>query len=137
MASSKKGSSSKGAGVHTCFLIFEKTNKGGTDNVWFYKMENDGYTLDAKRSPIKGSDISDIINRFNNLEDEINRSRKEKSFMVPVKEIIENNYYLGINKYRIIDIEKTQYEAPSAIYNDIKKLEEEFKKGFDELGGLI
>ncbi len=31
---------------------------------------------------------------------------KEKSFMVPVKEIIENNYYLGINKYRIIDIEK-------------------------------
>ena len=53
---------------------------------------------------------------------------KKKSFMVPVKEIIENNYYLGINKYRIIDIEKTQYEAPSAIYNDIKKLEEEFKK---------
>ena len=33
-----------------------------------------------KRSPIKGSDISDIINRFNNLEDEINRSRKEKIF---------------------------------------------------------
>lgn len=137
MASSKKGSTSKGAGVHTCFLIFEKTNNGGTDNVWFYKMENDGFTLDAKRNPIKGSDIPDIINRFNNLKDEIHRSRKEKSFMVPIKEIIDNNYYLGINKYRVIDIQKPQYDEPLVIYNDIKKLEEEFVKCFNELGGLI
>ena len=76
-------------------------------------------------------------NRFNNLKGEIHRSRKEKSFMVPVKEIIDNNYYLGINKYRVIDIEKPQYDEPSVIYNDIKKLEEEFEKSFNELGGLI
>lgn len=48
-APTKKGSASKGAGVKTSFLIFEKSDKGGIDNVWFYNMTNDGYTLDAKR----------------------------------------------------------------------------------------
>lgn len=70
-APSKKGSASKGAGVKTSFLIFEKTNKGGTDKVWFYDMKNDGYSLDAKRQPIDGSDIPDIINRFANLAQKI------------------------------------------------------------------
>jgi len=137
MSSSKKGSSSKGAGVHTCFLIFEKTNNGGTDNVWFYKMENDGYTLDAKRTPIKGSDIPDIISRFNNLENEINRSRKEKSFMVPVKEIIENNYYLGINKYEEIVIDKKIYEDPKSIIKEIIKMEDEIQQKLKELEDIL
>ena len=137
MASSKKGSASKGAGVQTCYLIFEKTNKGGTDNVWFYNMENDGYTLDAKRNPIDDSDIPDIINRFNNLDNEKNRTRKDKSFMVPVNEIINNNYYLGINKYRTIEIPTTIYEDPKKIYKEIEQLEKEYNAGLKELGGFI
>ena len=40
-APTKKGSASKGAGVKTSFLIFQKTNNGGTDYVWFYDMQND------------------------------------------------------------------------------------------------
>ncbi len=81
MASSKKGSSSKGAGVHTCFLIFEKKLiKVERIMFGFIKWKMTDILLMQKRSPIKGSDISDIINRFNNLEDEINRSRKRKIF---------------------------------------------------------
>ena len=137
MASSKKGSASKGAGVHTCFLIFEKTNKGGTDNVWFYKMENDGFTLDAKRNPTEKSDIPDIINRFDNLRDEVHRSRKEKSFMVPVKEIIENNYYLGINKYREIVIDEKKYENPKVIFKKIIKMEDEIQQKLKELEDIL
>ena len=100
-------------------------------------MENDGYTLDAKRNKIEGSDIPDIINRFNHLEDEKKRSRKDKSFMVPVQEIIENNYYLGINKYHIVDTPKKNYEKPIKIYNDIKELEIKFEKKLENLGGLL
>ena len=33
-------------GVSTAILVFIKTNTGGTDKVWFYNMEADGYTLD-------------------------------------------------------------------------------------------
>lgn len=118
-SSSKKGSASKGAGVKTYFLIFQKTNNGGTDKVWFYNMENDGYSLDVKRNPIEGSNIPDIIERFNHLEAEESRTRKDQSFMVPVQEIIDNGYSLSINTYREIEREKVEYRSTSEIFADI------------------
>ena len=60
-SSTKKGSSSKGANIKTYFLIFQKTDKGGTDFVWFYNMVNDGFSQNALRNPIEGSNIPDII----------------------------------------------------------------------------
>ena len=127
MSSAKKGSASKGAGVKTSFLIFEKTGKGGTDFVWFYNMTNDGFTLDVKRAPIDGSDIPDAIARFNNLSEERNRSRTEKSFMVPVDEIRINDYDLSFNKYRQIVKEEVHYRPTSEILADIEKNYEESK----------
>lgn len=120
-APSKKGSASKGAGVKTSFLIFEKTDKGGTKDVWFYNMTNDGYTLDAKRQPCEGSDISDAVARFNNLAQEENRTRKDKSFMVPVDEIRKNDYDLTINKYKEVEKEAKVYRPTSEIFADLKK----------------
>lgn len=120
-APSKKGSASKGAGVKTSFLIFEKTDKGGTKDVWFYNMTNDGYTLDAKRQPCEGSDIPDVVARFNNLVQEENRTRKDKSFMVPVDEIRKNDYDLTINKYREVEKEAKVYRPTSEIFADLKK----------------
>ena len=72
------------SGVSTAILVFTKTNAGGTDNVWLYNMEADGYTLDDKRDPDeKNNDIPDIIERWANLGDESERERTEKSFLVP------------------------------------------------------
>ena len=48
---------------------------GGTDNVWFYDMQADGFSLDDKRSEVKENDIPDIIARFHNLEGEKERAR--------------------------------------------------------------
>ncbi|MCF0217863.1 MAG: N-6 DNA methylase [Malacoplasma sp.] len=120
-APSKKGSASKGAGVKTSFLIFEKSDRGGTKDVWFYNMTNDGFTLDVKRQPIEGSDIPDIIKRFNNLENEKTRTRKDKSFMVPVEEIRANDYDLTLNKYREVKKEAKVYRPTSEIFDDLKK----------------
>lgn len=120
-ASSKKGSASKGAGVTTAYLIFEKTNAGGTDYVWFYDMRNDGFSLDVKRNPIDGSDIPDIINRFNHLELEMNRTRKEQSFMVPIQEIRDNDYMLSMGLYKEFDKEKIEYRSTSEVLADIGK----------------
>ena len=50
------------AGVSTAILVFTKTGAGGTDQVWFYDMKADGYSLDDKRQPIEENDIEDIIN---------------------------------------------------------------------------
>ena len=137
MAPVAKGSSSKGAGVKTAFLIFQKTDCGGTDNVWFYNMENDGFTLDVKRTSIEGSDIPDIEYRFEHLEEEFKRTRKEKSFMVPVQEIIDNDYDLSINKYREIEREVVHYRETSEILKDIADLNIKEEETFSALKKII
>ena len=97
------------AGVSTGILIFTKTGHGGTDNVWFYDMKADGFSLDDKRSEVKENDIPDIIERFNNLDKEVDRKRTEQSFFVPIEEIKENDYDLSINKYKEVIYEKIEY----------------------------
>ena len=38
------------AGVSTAIVLFTKTNSGGTDHVWFYDCQADGFSLDDKRN---------------------------------------------------------------------------------------
>lgn len=121
------------AGVSTAILIFTKTNAGGTDKVWFYDMKADGYSLDQKRTEVKDNDIPDIIARFKNLQEEASRTRKDRSFLVPVEEIRQNDYDLSINKYKEIEREKIEYEKPEIIISRIKTLEQEIVKAIEEL----
>ena len=65
------------AGVSTAIFIFTKTGHGATDQVWFYDMTADGFSLDDKRTPVADNDIPDIIERFRNLEKEAERKRTE------------------------------------------------------------
>lgn len=125
------------AGVSTAILIFTKTNAGGTDKVWFYDMKADGYSLDDKRNPIAENDITDIIERFNNLDKEEERTRKDKSFLVPVEEIREKGYDLSINKYKEIEREKVEYEASDVIIARIEQLEEEIQSAMEELKKML
>ena len=125
------------AGVSTAILIFTRTDNGGTDNVWFYDMQADGFSLDDKREPIKDNDIPDIIERFHNLDAEKDRARTEKSFMVPVQEIIDNDYDLSINKYKEIVYEKVEYPPTSELIAEIKDLNEQIAKGIAELEAML
>ena len=38
--------------MSTAILFFTKTNSGGTDKVWVYDMQADGWSLDDKRQPL-------------------------------------------------------------------------------------
>ncbi|BCB02136.1 type I restriction-modification system subunit M [Bacillus sp. KH172YL63] len=125
------------AGVSTAIMIFTKTGAGGTDNVWFYDMKADGYSLDDKRSPIEQNDIPDIIARMGNLDAEKERKRTEQSFSVPVEEIKENDYDLSFDLYKEVEYEEVQSKDPKVILADIKNLEEEIMEGIKELEGMI
>lgn len=113
------------AGVSTAILLFTKTESGGTDNVWFYDMQADGYSLDDKRNPTDANDISDIIKRFQNIDQEITRARTDKSFLVPVSEIRDNKYDLSINRYKEVVYEEKVYEKPAVIIEQIEALDKE------------
>ena len=125
------------AGVSTAILIFTKTGHGGTDNVWFYDMTADGFSLDDKRSPVSEDDIPDIIERFKNLEKETNRKRTDKSFMVQKKNIVDNDYDLSINKYKEVEYVPVEYPPTSEIMANIRELEKEISKEMDELEKLL
>ena len=125
------------AGVSTAVLVFTKTGAGGTDNVWFYDMKADGYSLDDKRSPIEDNDIPDIIERFHHLENEATRERTEQSFFVPKDEIVENGYDLSINKYKKVEYIPVEYPSTLEIMTELHELEMEITAGLAELEEML
>lgn len=125
------------AGVSTGILIFTKTGHGGTDNVWFYDMQADGFSLDDKRTPVAENDIPDIIARFHNPDGEKARQRTEKSFFVPVDEIIGNDYDISINKYKKTEYKPVEYAPTQEILAEINSIEQEILAGIKELEGML
>ncbi len=125
------------AGVSTAILIFTKTGGGGTDNVWFYDMKADGFSLDDKRSPIEQNDIPDIIERFRHLDAEAGRERTEQSFFVPKSEIEENDYDLSINKYKKTEYVAVEYPPTEEILAELDALNAQVVQEMAELKAML
>ncbi len=125
------------AGVSTAVLVFTKTGAGGTENVWFYDMKADGFSLDDKRSEISENDIPDIISRFHNLKQEADRQRTEQSFFVPKQEIADNDYDLSINKYKKVEYVPVEYPSTMELMTDLHALELEITAGLSELEEML
>jgi type I restriction enzyme M protein len=130
------------AGVSTAILLFTRTDTGGTDQVWFYDMEADGYSLDDKRTPLdankhKSNNLPDILRRWQRRTAEASRGRTEQSFLVQKAEIAGNDYDLSINRYKQMVSAEVQYQSPQTILADLKTLEAEILKGMGELEEML
>ena len=126
------------AGVSTAIVLFTRTNSGGTDQVWFYDMRADGFSLDDKRSPQPDtSDLPDILSRWQNRAAETKRQRTDQSFLVPGAEIVGNDYDLSINRYKEVEYEAVEHDSPRVILARLARLEEEIAAGRKELEGLL
>lgn len=126
------------AGVSTAILVFTKTNSGGTDNVWFYDMQADGFSLDDKRTPQPDkSDLADILERWQNRDPEAERARTDQSFLVPKDEIAGNDHDLSINRYKDVDYEAVEHDPPQVILGRLAELEKEIAKGREELEEML
>jgi len=136
------------AGVSTAILLFTKTNRldvsgaGGTDQVWFYDMQADGFSLDDRRTPQPDkSDLPDILARWQAYRAgdwaEAERKRTDRSFLVPKDEIAGNDYDLSINRYKEVEYEAVEHDAPQEILTRLAKLEEEIAEGRKELERML
>lgn len=145
------------AGVSTAILLFTKTNSGGTDNVWFYDMEADGWSLDDRRQPLLDSDkigprpanaLSEDEHAKNNLPDalerwqlrdssERQRPRTAQSFCVPKADIVTQGYDLSINRYKEVVHESVEHQPPLEILAQLKQLEAEIQAGMVELEEML
>jgi len=126
------------AGVSTAILLFTKTNSGGTEHVWFYDMQADGYSLDDKRTPEpEKSDLPDIRARWKHRDAETTRARTDQSFLVPKAEIVENDYDLSINRYKEIEYEEIKHDDPKVILTKLRTLEDEIRSDLDALEEML
>ena len=126
------------AGVSTAILFFTKTGIGGTDNVWFYDLQNDGFSLDDKRNPIDTDDLPDALTRWADRNGaEHDRERTDQSFCVPASEIAGNDYDLSINRYKEIVHEEIDYPEPAEIIAELETLETEITQGLADLKAML
>jgi type I restriction enzyme M protein len=124
------------AGVSTAILIF--TKGGETENVWFYDMQSDGYSLDDKRTKLEGyGDLQDIVTQYKKRDQLKDSDRKEKYFFVPKDKIVAENYDLSMSKYKEDVFEDVVYEKPDVILSKLKVMEKEIEKEMKELEGIL
>ena len=122
------------AGVSTAILFFTKTGIGGTDNVWFYDLRNDGFSLDDKRNPIDTDDLPDALSRWADRNGaEQDRERTDQSFCVSASEIADNDYDLSLNRYQEIIYEEIDYPEPAEIIAELEALENDIIQGLADL----
>jgi type I restriction enzyme M protein len=109
---------SSGQGPKTNLLFFEKT--GATKEIWYYDFA--GYSEAVlrkkytKANPVIDEDLKNAFERS------LKREISEWSWIVPVKEIIENGYDLtarNLNRK-----EEVSYRKPSEILVSLKEKED-------------
>jgi type I restriction enzyme M protein len=145
------------AGVSTAILVFTKTNSGGTDTVWFYDVEADGWSLDDKRipllpelklGPVPTKNLTEADHSRNNLPDvlmrwakrtgaERKRPRTAQSFSVPKDDIAAQGYDLSLNRYKESAHEEMVHVSPKRIIDELKVLETEIQKGLLDLEAML
>jgi type I restriction enzyme M protein len=136
--------------VSTAILIF--TKGGSTERVWFYDLQADGYSLDDKRTELKGegsNDLPDAIAQWHRYRQMVESNisgrtintvygdKSKKAFVVPAEEIAANKYDLSINRYKEVVYQQEQYEDPKVILQRLKGLEQEILADLDELEGML
>jgi type I restriction enzyme M protein len=138
------------AGVSTAIIFF--TKGGRTDNVWFYDLQADGFSLDDKRTPLKGegsNDLPDVVAKWKQYRTlvETNAPKKtiekafgdkhKKAFLVSADDIRANKYDLSINRYKEVVYAEEVYEDPKDILKKLKALEHEILQDINELEDML
>jgi type I restriction enzyme M protein len=146
------------AGVSTAVLLFTKTGVGGTDHVWFYDIQADGYSLDDKRNALLppeklglqfATPLSAEEHAKNNLPDALLRwsardgteranPRTAQSFCVPKADIAATGTYdLSLNRYKTVEHAEQSHDTPAAIIADLRRLEGEISEGLTKLEAML
>jgi len=127
------------AGVSTAIIVFAKGGK--TENVFFYDVQSDGFTLDDKRTPIgdgKG-DLPDVLAQYREWCDgaaELH-DRAAKAFEVSAAEICAKGYDLSLNSYRERRREVVVHVSPTALLEKLQQLEDAIANDLRDLQGML
>ena len=127
------------AGVSTAIIIFAKGGK--TENVFFYDVQSDGFSLDDKRTKIGdgNGDLPDVQAKYLQWCDGKGdfTDRTAKAFEISVDDIRAQSYDLSINRYRQQTHIAERHIDPRKVLARLKALEKEIHNELIELEGLL
>ncbi|WP_394906084.1 N-6 DNA methylase [uncultured Mesonia sp.] len=106
------------------------------DQYRYLKSDYWGKMHDEKGSPIMVHDIPDNLGFDKFLDGTCTHDysdRTSQSFLVPIKEIEENDWDLSINRYKEIVYEEVEYDEPQVVVDRIAHLERERKELMNQL----
>jgi type I restriction enzyme M protein len=115
------------AGVSTAIIIFAKGGK--TENVFFFDVQSDGFTLDDKRTQIgdgKG-DLPDVLGQYRKWcgGTEVLADRTAPAFEVSIDEIRGNAYDLSLGRYKQAPVINVKHDNPRDILERLVDLEQQ------------
>lgn len=82
---------------------------------------------------IADNDLPDIVQRFKQRDARKDADRKQKYFMVPKKELLNNSYDLNLSIYKEEVSEEVSYEKPNVIFGKPESIEATIQKALAEL----
>ncbi|MDI3337940.1 class I SAM-dependent DNA methyltransferase [Defluviimonas aestuarii] len=123
------------AGVSTAIMVF--TKGGRTDDVFYYDVEADGYSLDDKRDKIKADDLPDCLKAWTNRNSDRDTDRTQKAFLVSAQDIRDANYDLSLSRYRERVYEEEEYDKPTVILDRIVSLNTDIAKDLSDLKEML
>ena len=127
------------AGVSTAIIIFAKGGK--TENVFFYDVQSDGFTLDDKRTKIGdgNGDLPDVLAKYRQWCDSTTEfgDRTTPAFDVAAEEVRSNGYDLSINRYKQAPLVETRHDKPQDILARLLELEREILAEANALKDLL
>jgi type I restriction enzyme M protein len=127
------------AGVSTAIIIFAKGGK--TENVFFYDVQSDGFTLDDKRIKVgdgKG-DLPDVLAKYRQWCDGAGAfaDRTAPAFEVAAEEIRGNGYDLSLSRYKKTRPVRIEHDKPLDILERLIELERDILKEATALKELL
>jgi len=127
-------------GVKTAILVFTKVEEDSkiwhTEKVWFYALENDGYSLDDNRRKLKENPLPIVKSEFTERKTAEYPDRKNH-FFVPLAEIQENDLDLSYNRYKEYEYTEQTYDPPKEILAKLMVMEQGILADMQELNDLI
>ena len=123
------------AGVSTAVIVF--TKGGRTEQVFYYDVRDDGFSLDDKRAKIEKNDLPNAIVRWKKRDPEKDNDRTGQFFFVTKEEIKANKYDLSLNRYQKPVYKEEMYDPPIDILSRMKQLENEILVDIKELEEML
>jgi len=127
-------------GVKTAILMFTKVQEDSkdwhTEKVWFYSVENDGYSLDDNRRKLKENPLPDVKLAYE-ARGKAKYENRKNHFFVELVEIKDNDLNLSYNHYKEYEYIEQNYDPPTKILANLILMEKQILKDINELNDLI